>query len=68
MRRTFGQLGGFVPSSHGLHYRNSWPQVPDRVIETPFGDVGLGDASNGLCGGMAFAVADLFEAGRAPPE
>jgi hypothetical protein len=28
----------------------------------------IGDASNGLCGGMAFAVRDYFEAGRQPPQ
>jgi hypothetical protein len=27
----------------------------------------IGDASNGLCGGMAFAVRDYFEASRPPP-
>ena len=27
----------------------------------------IGDASNGLCGGMAFAARDYFEAGRTPP-
>jgi len=27
----------------------------------------IGDASNGLCGGMAFAARDYFEAGRMPP-
>ena len=27
----------------------------------------IGDASNGLCGGMAFAARDYFEAGRIPP-
>jgi hypothetical protein len=32
------------------------------VIEVP-----IGDASNGLCGGMAFAARDHFEAGRPPP-
>jgi hypothetical protein len=29
--------------------------------------VPIGDASNGLCGGMAFAARDYFEAGRPPP-
>ena len=29
--------------------------------------LGIGDASNGLCGGMVLAVRDLFEAGRTPP-
>jgi len=27
----------------------------------------IGDASNGLCGGMAFAARDYFEVGRPPP-
>ena len=27
----------------------------------------IGDASNGLCGGMAFAARDYFEVGRTPP-
>lgn len=30
--------------------------------------VPIGDASNGLCGGMAFAVRDYFEAGKPPPD
>jgi hypothetical protein len=33
------------------------------VISVP-----IGDASNGLCGGMAFAARDYFEADRPPPE
>jgi hypothetical protein len=36
-------------------------------IHTMFGDVPIGDAANGLCGGMAFVVRDLFEAKRLPP-
>jgi hypothetical protein len=28
----------------------------------------IGDASNGLCGGMVFAARDYFEAKRAPPD
>ena len=31
------------------------------------GELALGDESRGLCGGMAFAVRDFFEAGRVPP-
>ena len=62
-----GKLSNFLPSQNGLHYPNSWPSVPDLKIGTPFGDISIGDASNGLCGGMAFAVRDLFEAHRLPP-
>jgi hypothetical protein len=32
-----------------------------------FGPIPIGNAANGLCGGMAFAVRDLFTAGKAPP-
>jgi hypothetical protein len=62
-----GTVEGFRPSTAGLHYANCWPHVPDVKIPTPVGTVGLGDAANGLCGGMAYAVADLWGAGRPPP-
>jgi hypothetical protein len=63
-----GTLAGFAPSTNGLHYPNSWPSEPDVKIATPFGSIPIGDASNGLCGGMAFAAADLFVARKLPPE
>lgn len=63
-----GHVSGFIPSHNGLHFSNRWPSVPDKMIGTPFGDISIGDASNGLCGGMAFAVRDLFEAGCMPPD
>jgi hypothetical protein len=62
-----GAVAGFSPIENGLHYLNHWPHVPDLVVKTPFGDLPLGDAANGLCGGMSYAVRDLFEAGQAPP-
>ena len=58
----------FAPSRDGLHYPNTWPAVPDVTVPTPFGQLGIGNAANGLCGGMAFAVRDLFEARRSPPD
>jgi hypothetical protein len=63
-------LPDFLPSTHGLHFHNSWPKgTPDLVVHVPppVGDVSIGDASNGLCGGMAFTVADLYLAGLPPP-
>lgn len=63
-----GTLNSFSPATNGLHYPNSWPSEPDVKIDTPFGSIPIGDASNGLCGGMAFAVADLFVAGKEPPD
>ena len=42
--------------------------VPNVEIDLPGGlTVPVGDAANGLCGGMAYTVRDLFEAGLAPP-
>ncbi|HEY8025900.1 MAG TPA: hypothetical protein VIF60_15145 [Burkholderiaceae bacterium] len=61
------KLANFLPSRNGMHYPNTWPSEPDLKIGTPFGDIPIGDASNGLCGGMAFVVRDLFEANRLPP-
>ena len=54
------QSTGFVPSQHGFHFSNAFPSVPDITIPIPFGRVELGDASNGLCGGMVFAALDFF--------
>ncbi len=51
---------GFIPSQHGFHFANSFPPVPDIVIPIPFGRIELGDASNGLCGGMVFAALDHY--------
>jgi len=57
------QVAGFMPSANGFHFINSWPSEPDIVVNVPaLGRVAVGDASNGLCGGMVFAVRDFFEA------
>jgi hypothetical protein len=63
-----GNVAGFLPSRSGLHFPNEWPSEPDLTLSTPFGNIGIGDASNGLCGGMVFAVCDLFRAGQQPPK
>lgn len=62
-----GDVPNFLPSTHGLHYANSWASAPVVEIPTPFGNLDVGNAKHGLCGGMAFAVRDLFEAQKAPP-
>jgi hypothetical protein len=59
---------GFLPSRSGFRFSNSFARVPLRVIGIPgVIRIPIGDASNGLCGGMAFAARDYFEAGRPPP-
>jgi len=58
---------GFRASLNGLHFTNSWPSEPDVVVDVrPLGKVAIGDASNGLCGGMAYTVIDVFTAGLPP--
>jgi hypothetical protein len=58
---------GFLPSSAGFRFSNSFPKVPVRQIGIPgVISIPIGDASNGLCGGMVFAARDYFEAGREP--
>ena len=60
---------GFLPSVHGFGFANSWPPETAMLsVDLGFVDLPLGDASNGLCGGMAFAARDHFQAGIAPPE
>jgi hypothetical protein len=60
---------GFLPSTHGFRFANSFPHVPVRRIGIPgVLSVPIGDASDGLCGGMVFAARDHFEADRPPPE
>lgn len=64
---TVRMVGGFLPSSSGFRFPNSFPHVPVRRIGIMgVVSLGLGDASNGLCGGMAFGARDYFEAGRTP--
>lgn len=62
-----GTAETFLPSKHGFAFANSWPKQPAVVLPAPFGRIGIGDASKGLCGGMVFAAADYFHAGRRPP-
>lgn len=61
------QMTGFLPSKDAFHFVNRFPQVPAVVIRTPLGNLNIGDASNGLCGGMVFAALDYFNAGTGIP-
>jgi hypothetical protein len=58
---------GFRASVDGLHFTNTWPNEPDILIDAgPLGKIPIGDASNGLCGGMVYSVMDVFAAGLPP--
>jgi hypothetical protein len=61
------RVKGFLPSTGGLRFDNDFPHVPVMVVPVAGMQVPIGDAANGLCGGMAFAVVDLFRAGLTPP-
>jgi hypothetical protein len=56
----------FLPTRHGFAFDNAWPHQPAVVLPTPFGDIGIGNAGGGLCGGMAFAALDYWIAGQTP--
>ena len=59
----------FLPSVNGFAFANRWPHVPPlrfRVGGPVPVELAIGDAANGLCGGMAFAALDLWLAGVAP--
>lgn len=54
---------GFRPSANGFAFANDFPKGPlFRVLGIP-----VGNAANGICGGMAFAARDLFDARLRPP-
>ena len=55
-------IPGFIPSVNGLHFTNDFPSEPDITMATLVGPIGIGDASNGLCGGMVFTVLDIYTA------
>lgn len=57
----------FLPSTDGFHFQNHWPHEPDLTLPFATGPLKIGDAANGLCGGMAYAVRDWFEAGEPIP-
>jgi hypothetical protein len=62
-----GQVQGFAPSASGFRFPNSFPPEPVLAMGVGRRRLGIGNASNGLCGGMVFAARDLFEAGIPPP-
>jgi hypothetical protein len=51
-----------------LHFANYYPHEPTLTVQLPLGrTLPLGDAANGLCGGMAFTAADYYEARQTVP-
>ena len=61
------QAAAFSPATDGFAFINSWPSEPAELIPTPLGNIGIGNADDGLCGGMVFAALDYWQAGKPPP-
>lgn len=72
LRHDSGRVEGFRPSTCGFYFGNSPSSVPYMSIEVDLPDpagtvsIPIGNAANGMCGGMAFAARDYFEAGISP--
>src|SRR5262249_47984605 len=60
------RVSGFRPSVSGFRFSNSFATVPYFTINVLGTNVPIGDASNGVCGGMIYTVRDYFEAGTPP--
>ena len=56
---------GFLPSRYGLRFPNAFPPTP--FLRVPGTSIGVGNAADGLCGGMTFMARILFEHRLAPP-
>lgn len=64
-----GAVPNFTPSVNGFRFTNSFPPAPTIRLDLGLGGtVGLGNASQGVCGGMVFAVRDYFQAARPVPD
>jgi hypothetical protein len=61
------RVPGFSPSDNAFVFVNVWPHQPDGVINVAGVSVPIGDAANGLCGGMVYAVRDYFQSGYHVP-
>ena len=62
------RVPGFLPSTAGLHFVNYYPHEPTLTVTLPLGRVlPIGDAANGLCGGMVFTVIDYFQSRQPIP-
>lgn len=61
---TTVRVPNFLPSTSGFKFANSWPHEAHLSLRLQGRFIfGIGDAANGLCGGMAFETADHHNAG-----
>jgi hypothetical protein len=62
------RAGEFLPSRHGFRFSNHFPAGPVVNLRLPGLTLPFGNASYGLCGGMAFAARDYFDKGITIPQ
>ena len=74
MTTTIRAIPGFLPSTAGFHFANAWPHGPAIRLgaripgPVPFElELRIGDAADGLCGGLALAARDRWLRGEPPP-
>lgn len=60
------RVPGFRPSKSGFRFVNAFPNLPYQ-INIAGQNVPIGNAANGMCGGMVYTVRDYFDAGMPPP-
>jgi hypothetical protein len=61
------RVPNFDPKTNGFPYPNAWPHNPIRQFALgTVATLNIGDAANGLCGGMSFTTADLHAKGLTP--
>lgn len=59
----------FRPSIHGWHFSNmTWPRVPNAEIDLGLFKIPIGNASQGMCGGMVYSAIDYYMRHREIPE
>jgi len=61
----------FLPSRNALPFTNRFApsELAHISMPDPFSDIPIGNAANGLCGGMSFVTADYYHEGsRANPD
>jgi hypothetical protein len=57
----------FLPSINGLHFSNDFPDSPAITVNLGVASLPVGNAANGLCGGMVFAALDYWTQGVPAP-
>ena len=62
------EVPGFLPSRSGFRFGNSFPPYTYHATINILGQtISIGDAANGLCGGMVYSARDYHQTGKGIP-